>query len=144
VPQTGIFVEDQETALDFLTDKLGLEEIQDEPYSEGTRWVMVSPKGARMTIALRKAEKAHEKAMVGRSDGAPVLILGTDDARAAYERLTGLGVRFLREPHRYPWGLAAILLDQDGSPCSCSKRKNPAKGRWKPMVRRRKICTAGT
>jgi hypothetical protein len=26
------------------------------------------------------------------------------------------GVRFLGEPYRYPWGLAAILLDQDGSP----------------------------
>jgi hypothetical protein len=26
------------------------------------------------------------------------------------------GVRFLGEPYRYPWGFAAILLDQDGSP----------------------------
>ena len=38
VPLTGIFVNDQEAALDFYTNKLGLELIQDEPYGEGARW----------------------------------------------------------------------------------------------------------
>jgi predicted enzyme related to lactoylglutathione lyase len=54
--------------------------------------------------------------MVGRSDGAPILTLGTDDVRAAYERLRERGVRFLGEPYRYPWGIGVLLLDQDGSP----------------------------
>ena len=54
--------------------------------------------------------------MVGRTHGAPVLTLGTDDIHAAYDRLQKRGVRFLGEPYRYPWGLAAIFLDQDGSP----------------------------
>jgi hypothetical protein len=54
--------------------------------------------------------------MVGRSDGAPILTLGTDDVRVAYERLRERGVRFLGEPYRYPWGIGALLLDQDGSP----------------------------
>ena len=31
VPLTGVFVNDQEAALDFYTNKLGLEKIQDEP-----------------------------------------------------------------------------------------------------------------
>jgi catechol 2,3-dioxygenase-like lactoylglutathione lyase family enzyme len=31
VPLTAIFVDDQEAALAFYTDKLGLEKIQDEP-----------------------------------------------------------------------------------------------------------------
>jgi catechol 2,3-dioxygenase-like lactoylglutathione lyase family enzyme len=35
VPLTGIFVNDQEAALDFYTNKLGLEKVQDEPYGEG-------------------------------------------------------------------------------------------------------------
>ena len=116
VPLTGVFVSDQEDALDFYTDKLGLELIQDEPYGDGARWITVSPKGGRTKIALKKAEKEHEKAMVGRSDGAPVLTLGTGNVRAAHERLRERGVRFLGEPYSYPWGIAAILLDQDGSP----------------------------
>jgi catechol 2,3-dioxygenase-like lactoylglutathione lyase family enzyme len=116
VPLIGIFVNDQETALDFYTDKLGLEKVQDEPYGESTRWITVSPAEMRIRIVLKKAEKEHEKAMVGRSDGAPILTLGTDDVRATYERLQEQGVRFLGEPYRYPWGIGALLLDQDGSP----------------------------
>jgi lactoylglutathione lyase len=116
VPLTGIFVNDQEAALDFYTNRLGLELIQDEPYGERARWITVSPKAAQTRIVLKKAEREHEKAMVGRSDGAPVLTLGTDDIRTAYERLRGRGVRFLGEPYRYPWGIGALLLDQDGSP----------------------------
>jgi catechol 2,3-dioxygenase-like lactoylglutathione lyase family enzyme len=116
VPLTGIFVNDQEAALDFYTNKLGLEKVQDEPYGEGARWITISPKGARTRIVLKKAEKEHEKAIVGRPDGAPILTLGTGDIRAAYDRLRRQGVRFLGEPYRYPWGIGALLLDQDGSP----------------------------
>jgi lactoylglutathione lyase len=112
VPITG----NQEAALDFYTNKLGLELIQDEPYGEGARWITISPKGARTRIVLKKAEKEHEKAIVGRPDGAPILTLGTDDIRAAYDRLRKRGVRFLGESYRYPWGIGALLLDQDGSP----------------------------
>ena len=116
VPLTGVFVNDQEAAIDFYTDKLGLELIQDEPYGEGSRWITVSPRGSRTRIVLKRAEKEHEKAMVGNSAGAPVLTLGTDDIHTAYERLKERGVRFLGEPYRYPWGIGALLLDQDGSP----------------------------
>jgi catechol 2,3-dioxygenase-like lactoylglutathione lyase family enzyme len=116
VALTGIFVNDQEAALDFYTNKLGLEKVQDEPYGESSRWITVSPAEMRIEIVLKKAEKEHEKAMVGRSDGAPVLTLGTDDVHAAYEELQGRGVRFLGQPYRYPWGIGVLLLDQDGSP----------------------------
>ena len=116
VPLTGIFVNDQEAALDFYTNKLGLKKVQDESYGEGARWITVSPAGSKPRIVLKKAEREHEKAMVGRSDGAPILTLGTDDIHAAYERLRERGVRFLGEPYRYPWGIGALLLDQDSSP----------------------------
>ena len=124
VPLIGIFVNDQETALDFYTDKLGLEKVQDEPYGESARWITVSPAEMRIRIVLKKAEKEHEKAMVGRSDGAPILTLGTDDVRSAYETLRERGVRFLGEPYRHPWGIGALLLDQDGSPILLQQESN--------------------
>ena len=116
VPLTGIFVNDQEAALEFYTDTLGLEKVQDEAYGPDTRWITVSPAQMRIRIVLKKAEGEHEKAMVGNSDEAPVLTLGTDDLQAAYERLRERGVKFLGEPYRYPWGIGALLLDQDGNP----------------------------
>ena len=117
VPLTGIFVGDQEAALDFYTSKLGLEKVEDEPYGEsGARWITVRPAGSSTRIVLKKAEQEHEKALVGRSDGAPILTLATDAVRAAYERMRERGVCFLGEPYRYPWGMGALLLDQDGSP----------------------------
>jgi catechol 2,3-dioxygenase-like lactoylglutathione lyase family enzyme len=116
VPLTKVLVNDQEAALDFYTKELGLEKVRDEPYGEGARWIAVSPPGSGTRIVLEKAEKKHEKAMVGRSDGAPVLTLGTDDVQAAYEALRERGVCFLGEPYHYPWGIGALLLDQDGSP----------------------------
>jgi catechol 2,3-dioxygenase-like lactoylglutathione lyase family enzyme len=117
VPLTGVFVDDQRAALDFYTNKLGLEKVQDEPYGEDTRWITVSPAGSRIMIALEKAQHDHEKALVGRSDGTPVLVLSTDDIHASYELLRERGVRFLEEPVRYPWGgIGARFLDQDGNP----------------------------
>ncbi len=116
VPLTGIFVNDQEAALEFYTNTLGLEKVQDEPYGPDVRWITVSPAQMRIRIVLKKAEHDREKAMVGNSDGAPVLTLSTDDVQTLYERLREQGVRFLGEPYRYPWGIGALLLDQDGSP----------------------------
>ena len=116
VPLIGVFVNDQEAALDFYADKLGLEKVQDEAYGPDARWITVSPAATNTRIVLKKAEKEYEKAMVGNSDGAPILTLRTADIHAAYERLRERGVRFLGEPYRYPWGTGALLLDQDGSP----------------------------
>ena len=116
VPLIGVFVNDQDAAVEFYAEKLGLELVQDEAYGPDARWITVSPADMKIRIVLKKAQKDYEKAMVGNSDGAPVLTLGTEDVRAAYERLRERGVRFIGEPYRYPSGVGALLLDQDGSP----------------------------
>lgn len=116
VPLTGVFVNDQEAALDFYTNKLGLEKVRDESYGLDFRWIEVSPKGAQIRIVLKKAQQDHEKALVGRSDGAPILTLGTDDVQAAYERLREWGVRFLGEPYRYPWGIRSAVIGPGRQP----------------------------
>jgi catechol 2,3-dioxygenase-like lactoylglutathione lyase family enzyme len=61
VPLTGIFVDDQEAALDFYTGKLGLVLDQLEPYAEGARWITVSPKGARTRIVSRRPKRLTKK-----------------------------------------------------------------------------------
>ena len=49
-------------------------------------------------ISLEKAEQDYEKALVGRSEGRPVLVLSTDDIHATYERLKERGVRSSKNP----------------------------------------------
>jgi hypothetical protein len=64
--------------------------------------ITVSPAESKIRIVLKKAERDYEKAMVGNSDGASVLTLGTDDVQFVYHRLRKRGVRFLGEPYHYP------------------------------------------
>jgi catechol 2,3-dioxygenase-like lactoylglutathione lyase family enzyme len=91
VPLTGIFVDDQEAALDFYTGKLGLEKVQDEPYGEGGALDHRLPRGDE---DKDRPEEGRERAREGNG--------------------RQLGRR--GEPYRYPWGVGALLLDQDGSP----------------------------
>jgi catechol 2,3-dioxygenase-like lactoylglutathione lyase family enzyme len=45
-------VSDQDAAIAFYTDKLGLELRADVPFGHGDRWVEVAPAGAATTVAL--------------------------------------------------------------------------------------------
>jgi catechol 2,3-dioxygenase-like lactoylglutathione lyase family enzyme len=45
-------ISDQERAIDFYVNKLGLELRADVPFGEGYRWVEVAPAGATTTIAI--------------------------------------------------------------------------------------------
>jgi catechol 2,3-dioxygenase-like lactoylglutathione lyase family enzyme len=45
-------VSDQERAIAFYVDTLGLEKRADVPFGEGYRWVEVAPAGAETTIAI--------------------------------------------------------------------------------------------
>jgi hypothetical protein len=62
VPLIGIFVDDQEGALDFYTNELGLQKVQDEAYGHDARWITVSPAESNTRIVLKKAERDYEKA----------------------------------------------------------------------------------
>jgi catechol 2,3-dioxygenase-like lactoylglutathione lyase family enzyme len=103
VSGTGPGESDQEAAIEFYTNKLGFDKIRDEPYGGGAR-------GSEDQDLPEEAAHNHEKALGGKSDGSPILTLGTGDIHAAYERLQERGVRFLHGPARR-W-----FLDQDGSP----------------------------
>ena len=48
----GIPVRNQDQALAFYVDTLGLEKRLDVPFREGERWIEVAPAGAATTVAL--------------------------------------------------------------------------------------------
>ncbi|MBG6054747.1 catechol 2,3-dioxygenase-like lactoylglutathione lyase family enzyme [Salinibacterium sp. CAN_S4] len=71
-------VHDQNTALDYYRDVLGMEVRVDEEAWPGARWLEVAPPGSSVSIVL-----------LPRDSGFPIGIrLGTEDADAAHEALT--------------------------------------------------------
>lgn len=110
-----ILVRDQDEALRFYTEKLGLEKMDDMEFGEGNRWLTVTaPKQRDVQIFLAKADSFGMDLMdqVGR---APSWAFSTDNCRETYETLKARGVKFVSEPKEKPWGIEAVLEDLYGN-----------------------------
>ena len=110
-----ILVRDQDEALQFYTEKLGLEKMDDMSFGEGNRWLTVTgPKQKDVQIFLQKADSFGINLMdhVGK---APTWAFNTDNCRETYRVLKERGVKFLSEPKEQPWGIEAICEDLYGN-----------------------------
>lgn len=108
-----LFVDDQDKARAFYTEKLGFEVETDAAYGDG-RWLAVvapdDPDGPR--VVLTKADDlALERQSKSRSTGTPIVSLRTDDCQATYETLRDRGVTFVMEPTTYEYGGTDAVLD---------------------------------
>ncbi|SNS60436.1 VOC family protein [Actinomadura mexicana] len=115
---TSVFVDDQERALRFYTDVLGFEKKHDVPLGEDRWLTVVSPKDPEGTNLLLEpsshpAVKPFKEALV--ADGIPYASFAVDDVKAEYERLRGLGVRFVQEPVEMGPVVTAVLDDTCGN-----------------------------
>ena len=77
-------VRDQDAALSFYTDVLGLEKISDFTYETGERWLEVAPPGQIISLCLVAAER------VGVETGIAVC---SDDVPGDLERFRERGAR---------------------------------------------------
>ena len=107
----GAYVSDQQRALEFYTQKLGMELRNDQPMGPDQRWIEVGPKGHDTTIVLYTPEGQEDRIGTFAS-----FTLECDDIMATYEELRGKGVEFAQPPEMQPWGMMmAIVKDQDGN-----------------------------
>src|SRR3954453_13340798 len=93
-----ILVGDQDEALQFYTEKLGLEKMDDIVMGEGGRWLTVTaPEQKDLQIFLAKADSFGMNLMehVGR---APGWAFGTDNCQETYDTLLARGVKFTSPP----------------------------------------------
>jgi lactoylglutathione lyase len=107
----GVYVKDQEKALDFYANQLGFEVLANEPYGEDARWIEVAPKGAQTRLALSKPPAELE----GRVGTFSQIIFTCENVRATYEEMRSRGVTFTQEPDEQPWGVYAQFVDPDGN-----------------------------
>ena len=99
-------VTDQDRALAFYREGLGLETRIDMSYGDDQRWLEVVPTGATTSIALVKAgETAHAGIDTG-------IRLTTEDAVADHEMLRAKGIDVDAEILAYPVPMFT-LRDQD-------------------------------
>ena len=121
-----VWVHDQDEALAFYTEKLGLELREDVTVPEmgNFRWLSVGVPGQEdVAITLMAVPgppvfeeetraQIHALLAKGASGG---LFFATDDVRGTYEELKRRGVEFTQEPTEQPYGLDAGLRDPSGN-----------------------------
>jgi predicted enzyme related to lactoylglutathione lyase len=121
-----LWVHDQDEALRFYTDKVGLEVRQDVTVPEmgNFRWLTVGPPQQEdiaivlMAIPgppLMDAGTERQVRDLVAKGYAGTVFLSTDDCRASYKELVSRGVEFVEEPEDRPYGVDAGFRDPSGN-----------------------------
>jgi catechol 2,3-dioxygenase-like lactoylglutathione lyase family enzyme len=115
---TSVLVDFQRKALRFYTDVLGFRPKHDVPLGEYSWLTVVSPEDPDGTELLLEpdqhpAARPFKEALV--ADGIPATSFGVADVHAEHARLSGLGVRFTREPTDVGAVTIAVLDDTCGN-----------------------------
>jgi catechol 2,3-dioxygenase-like lactoylglutathione lyase family enzyme len=123
---TQIWVHDQDEALKFFTEKLGMELREDVTVPElgNFRWLSVGVPGQEdVSITLmaipgppvfdEDTRAKIQSLMAGGASGG--LFFATDDVHGTYEELKSRGVEFSQEPTEQPYGIDAGFRDPSGN-----------------------------
>ena len=126
IASAQLWVHDQDEALAFYTQKLGMEVRVDVTIAEmgNFRWLVVGPAGqpdiAIVLMAIPgppvfEPETTEQVRELTAKGAAGTIFLTTDDCRAAYEELTGRGVEFVDMPEERPYGIDSSFRDPSGN-----------------------------
>jgi catechol 2,3-dioxygenase-like lactoylglutathione lyase family enzyme len=122
---TQVWVQDQDEALAFYTEKLGMEVREDVTVPElgNFRWLSVGVPGQDVSITLmaipgppvfdEETRGLVEELLARGASGG--LFFATDDVRETYEELKDRGVEFSQEPTEQPYGVDAGFRDPSGN-----------------------------
>ena len=126
IGSTQLWVQDQEEALAFYTQKLGFEVRADVTMPEmgDFRWLTVGPP-AQPDVAITlmaipgppimAEEDADAIRRLLAKGYAGTVFMSTDDVHAAYEDLKGRGVEFTEAPEERPYGIDSGFRDPSGN-----------------------------
>ena len=129
----NVWVHDQDEALAFYTEKLGMELRDDVTVAElgNFRWLTVGVPGQDDVALTLMAvpgppvfdEETREQIRTLLAKGAAGgLFFSTDDIQGSYEELKGRGVEFLQEPTEQPYGVDAGFRDPSGNQMRVAQR----------------------
>jgi predicted enzyme related to lactoylglutathione lyase len=110
---TSVLVSDQDKALDFYTNVLGMEKRAENPTPDGLLFLTVGVKGDDFMLVLWPGTPGQAEPSMGRPPAS--VTIATDDIRKTYEELKSRGVEFLTDVLEFPWGYVAQFQDPDGN-----------------------------
>src|SRR2546430_1465127 len=115
---TSLYVDNQEKALRFYTDKLGF--VKKSDFTQGNyRWLTVAspeePDGVELQLAPNDnpAAKAYQQAMF--EQGQPAAMFYVDDVQQEYERMKAAGAAFTMPPTKVTGSTIAMVNDTCGN-----------------------------
>lgn len=112
----SLLIDDYDNAVEYFTQVLGFEVVQDEQLTNEKRWIVVAPSAKGGALLLAKASTAEQRDLVGKQGGGRVwLFLHTDDFDRDYARMQECGVRFEETPRNEPYGKVVVFADQWGN-----------------------------
>lgn len=113
----ALLVKDYDEAIEFYTQTLSFNLIEDSHLSPQKRWVVIAPNGpGSCSIVLAKAASDKQQTRVGDQTGGRVfLFLHTDDIWRDYQELQSKGVNFVRAPADQNYGTVAVFEDLYGN-----------------------------
>ena len=116
VSNVYVFVNDQERAKAFYTEKLGMEVRMEMPDTDGDhgKWITVAPHGATTEIVLMNFNPMweHYRAIIGKVQAMQFAI---SNVTSLIAELKAKGVEVVQEPNSQPWGTSAIIKDSEGN-----------------------------
>lgn len=113
----AIVVNDYDEAIEFYTQKLHFDLIEDTPLTETKRWVRVKPPGQDgCCLLLAKASNEEQQSRVGNQTGGRVfLFLHTDDFERDFQNLLNNQIEIVRQPSKEEYGTVAVFKDLYGN-----------------------------
>jgi len=137
IANAQLWVHDQDEALAFYTNKLGLEVRADVTLPElgDFRWLTVGPPGqpdfAIVLMAIpgppvMDAETAEQVQTLMAKGFAGTVFLTTEDCQASYTELKARGVEFTEPPEERPYGIDSGFRDPSGNSLRLTEVRLPA------------------
>ena len=113
----ALVVDNYDDAINFYTQKLQFELVEDTDLGGGKRWVQVSPPNGNGTnLLLAQASTDEQNAAVGNQTGGRVfLFLQTNDFWRDYNDMKSKGVIFNEEPRVEEYGTVVVFQDLYGN-----------------------------
>jgi catechol 2,3-dioxygenase-like lactoylglutathione lyase family enzyme len=117
IAHIALVVKDYDEAIQFYTEKLGFELLEDTKLNEEKRWVLVAPPGAKeCSLLLAKAANDSQASSIGNQTGGRVfLFLFTNDFWSDYNRMIDHQIQFIRPPKEEEYGIVAVFQDLYGN-----------------------------